>query len=94
MSKGKSASASAHEEALKEQERQSIKAAVAGVVSQLRAEGTQLQAQLQEKAQDMQNYAVSTYANNIAGALEGQAADAATGYLSQIFPPDLNSPIK
>ena len=81
-------------EAIKEQERQAIKAAVAGVVSQIQEKGAQLQTKLDEASQALQDYATTTYPNNIAGALEGQAADAAASYLSQMVPPDLNSPIK
>ena len=81
-------------EILKNQQRVAIKAAVIASVSAAKAKREALQQTLNTKAQELQDYAKNTYKTNITDGLEGQAANAAKDYLSQMPKPELTSPIK
>ena len=76
-------------EILKNQQRVAIKAAVIASVAAAKAKREALQQTLNTKAQELQDYA-----KNITDGLEGQAANAAKDYLSQMPKPELTSPIK
>ena len=81
-------------EILKNQQRVAIKAAVIASVAAAKAKREALQQTLNTKAQELQDYAINTYNTNITDGLEGQAANAAKDYLSQMPKPELTSPIK
>ena len=82
-------------EKMKEQERQAIKALIAGKEQLILAKGVELATQLQAAAADMKNNASTNYVNNIRGGFEGNAAQAAETQLTQTMQtPSLNSPIK
>ncbi|KXT84019.1 hypothetical protein ACVRXQ_02690 [Streptococcus panodentis] len=79
---------------LKHQQRAAVRAAVTASVAAAKAKREALQQTLNSKAQELQDYAKNTYSTNITDGLEGQAADAAKDYLSQMPKPELTSPIK
>ncbi|MCY7021796.1 hypothetical protein [Streptococcus sanguinis] len=81
-------------EILKSQQRAAIKASVTASVAAAKAKREALQQTLNTKAQELQDYAKNTYKTNITDGLEGQAANAAKDYLSQMPKPELTSPIK
>ncbi|QLB51567.1 hypothetical protein FFV08_02095 [Streptococcus sanguinis] len=81
-------------EILKSQQRAAIRAAVTASVAAAKSQRGELQKTLNTKAQELQDYAKNTYNTNITDGLEGQAANAAKDYLSQMPKPELTSPIK
>ncbi|MFC3932925.1 hypothetical protein ACVR0S_08985 [Streptococcus dentapri] len=80
------------EESIKKQERAAIKAIVSATSSAIKNKGTSLKSSLEKDAKALKNYA-STYKKNIADGLEGQAAQAASDFLTQIPKPTLENPI-
>lgn len=81
-------------EGLKAQQRLAIKAAVVVAVNTIKLKNISLQARLNIKAEELENYAKKTYSQNITDGLEGQAATAAKDYLSKVSKPELTSPLR
>ncbi|AUW96130.1 hypothetical protein [Streptococcus pluranimalium] len=80
------------DEMLKKQERAAIKAIVAAALTNIKSKGSSLSKILEADAQDLKSY-TSTYNTNITDGLEGQAAQNATDFLTQLPQPNLKSPV-
>lgn len=79
-------------EFLKKQERAAIKVLVSAASFAIKSKGTGLKSTLDKDAKDLKKY-TSTYKKNIADGLEGQAAKAASDFLTQLPKPSLQNPI-
>ncbi|EHJ52843.1 Uncharacterised protein [Streptococcus macacae NCTC 11558] len=79
-------------EFLKKQEQAAIKAIVSAASSAVKSKGISLKSMLDKDAKALKNY-TSTYKKNIADGLEGQAAKAASDFLTQLPKPNLQNPI-
>lgn len=92
MSKKKKSDEFELEEFIKKQERAAIKAIVSAASSAIKSKGTSLKSSLEKDAKALKTY-TSTYKKNIADGLEGQAAQAASDFLTQLPKPTLENPI-
>lgn len=79
-------------EMLKELEREAIKAIVTAALANIKNEGESLKATLDADTQDLKGNA-STYNRNITDGLEGQTAQVASDFLTQLPKPVLESPV-
>ncbi|AHY16529.1 hypothetical protein [Streptococcus iniae] len=79
-------------EMLKAQERAAIKAIVTTALTNINNKGDSLRGTLEADEQDLKSY-TSTYNKNITDGLEGQTAQAASDFLSQLPKPELENPV-
>lgn len=89
----KKSKGNAAEEALKELERIVIRALVSSAKSKISSRGSSLASSLETDTTKIQKYP-TTYQKNITDGLQGQAAQAASSFLSSLSTPTLTNPVK
>ena len=81
-------------ELVKAQERETINALIQLEKSKVEAQSTILTTWLAEQKLQMSDFATATLNNSLKGGFSGNAATAATNYLTSIPQPNLQNPIK